>query len=97
VGQSELNYLLDTARDETVKIYTKGEWRRKVEKVRNDEKSCREKHDTMAEEIDSLKRKLVESKEEGRKLKLKWDNHINIYIYIYKYICKEKDSIVQLL
>ena len=50
--------------------------------MRNDEKSCREKHDTMAEEIDSLKRKLVESKEEGRKLKLKWDNHINIYIYI---------------
>jgi hypothetical protein len=62
VSQSELNCLLDTVKDETVKVYTKGEWMRKVEKVRIDEKSCRAKHDLMAKEIGSLKRKLLRAK-----------------------------------
>jgi hypothetical protein len=57
VGPAELNCLIDTVKDETVKIFTRADLRRKIEKVRNDEKSCRERHDSMEKDIGCLKRK----------------------------------------
>jgi hypothetical protein len=69
VSTQELNCLIDTVNDENIKFYTRAEWRRKVQKVRIDEDSCREKLDTMKVEIKSLKRQLEDSKTLDKDLK----------------------------
>ena len=63
VDETNLNCMVDELIKETTKVYTQGQWERKIKKVRLDEKSCRERHDEMVKEISSLKRKLLESQE----------------------------------
>ena len=52
INESELNCLVDIVKDETVKVYTRGEWSRKVEKRK---KQPKKKLNEYRKQLDALR------------------------------------------